>query len=60
MIAEQSGQTDEETVIKALVLISRRKRYQAMLMVFLGIIFHLMNISVLSPPFLFPNPTFIC
>lgn len=60
MIAEQSGQTDEQTVLKAVVLISKRRRYQVMLMVFLGVVFHLMNISTLSPPFLFPNPTFIC
>jgi MFS family permease len=47
-------------VLKAVALISKRKSYQIGLMVFLGLIFHMMNIAMLSPAVLFINPSFTC
>jgi hypothetical protein len=48
------------TVLKAVVAISKRKRYQVGLILLLGVAYHIMNIAMLSPSILFANPTFDC
>jgi hypothetical protein len=48
------------TVLKAVVAISKRKRYQLGLILLLGVVYHIMNIAMLSPAILFANPTFNC